>query len=152
MSFVPTLLTGVSAGLQAFGAYKEGKDTKSAYDTAASEVEQAGFITQRQMNEQETSLLSTQTALYAKSGVKMTGSPLEVELQSQTDMEFDKMVAQWNTEVKAQNLRAEGAAAESASQLKIGETLIGGALKMSDYVGRIPTAKTSYASTEGTLG
>ena len=149
MSFAPTALTALGTGLGAFGQYSQSMAEKKAYDIEAGEVEAAGKIEQYQMGEREESLRSTQTALYAKAGVKLSGSPLEVMLHSATEAEFDKMIAQYNTELKAQQLRYAGALAANEGEFKMGMTLLGGALKFADYVGKVPTTPKG---TEDELG
>jgi hypothetical protein len=143
-------LSLVGSGISAVGQMQQGIDEKRAADVYAGEIEAAGGIQDYQMGEREESLLSTQRALYAKAGVRNTGSPLEVALQTATDAEFDKMIADWNIQVKARDVRQSGKYAESAGQLSGLSTLLGGAAKAYSTYGGATTVPT--ADSRGTAG
>jgi hypothetical protein len=146
-------LTAGSSVLSAYGSYSQGVAEKKSYDIAAQEVEEAGAIKIEEIAQEGESLRSTQAAMYAKAGVRQSGSPLEVMLDSATSVEFDKMVEQWNTEVKAQNLRYAGALAKQKGMFQAGQTLLGGAMKMIQYggVGKVPTTTTAEGGPAGSL-
>ena len=152
MAWAPMVLSLVGSGVSAAGQYQTGIDTKKAYDTYASQIETAGGFEQSKMIGAIESLSSTQRALYAKSGVRMTGSPLEVMLQSASDAEFDRMIAEWNYRTQAQNARTSGRNAKTAGAMAATSTLIGGAAKAyGNYGGgRVPT-KTAEGGPSGTL-
>jgi hypothetical protein len=145
-------LTATSSVLGATGSYMQGVAEQKSYDIAAGEVEEAGAIRIEEITQEGESLRSTQAAMYAKAGVRQSGSPLEVMLDSASGVEFDKMVEQWNTEVKAQNLRYAGKLAKQKGIMQAGQTLLGGAMKMSQYggVGKVPTT-TAEGGPAGTL-
>jgi len=75
--------------------------------------------------------LGTQVALYAKSGIKMTGSPLDVMLDSLTNAEMDIAIDRYNSEVaargyetEAQITRMEAKQRASLGYLKTGGTFL----------------------------
>jgi hypothetical protein len=141
MSFAAPMLTIASTAFSAYGQAKAGKDTQKAYEQEAQQVEASDTIKLEEMAQQGQALLSTQRAMYTKSGVRETGTPLEVALQSATDIEFDKMVEHYNAETKAQSLRYSGQMAKQESQFQVGKTLLSGASKLiSSGAFNIPTS------------
>lgn len=152
MSFTPTStqglntmgagLTAVSTGLGAIGGLMKGSSEKAALDAQANEVETAGIITKEQLTQEEEALRSQQASAYARAGVKQSGSVLDVMLDSATDYEFDKLTADYNTKIKAMNLRYAGQQAMSNAYFGVGTSLFSGALKMGDYM-RVPTHNTT---------
>lgn len=139
------------AGISAYGALQQSKLEQQGYeynaalaDLQAKEAVQAGEITQEEITSQEDYLKGEQEAAYAKSGVTMSGSPLDVMLQSATNFEFDKSIERYNTAVQvsrdqsqAQLDRFYGKQARSAGKVKALTTLLGAAPKISNAVGTI---------------
>jgi len=94
--------------LQAYGKYKEGKDTGNAYKYNEAMMEREGVMAQRsadikknQISRSKGKMAGTQHARYAKSGVVTTsGSPFEVMVDTAGQYEMDKAVVQYNAEVE----------------------------------------------------
>lgn len=125
--------------LQAYGAYKEGKDTAKAYkyNEAVMEREQEMIRRSNEMRNQQVSrakgkMAGKQHALYAKSGVVTTsGSPYEVMIDTAGQYEMDKATNSYNAEVERRRAAAQqaqyGTAAKnaySAGLTKAGTTLL----------------------------
>lgn len=128
-------------GIQEQGAYNY---NAALADIQAKEIAASGEITQEELAERELSLRSTQEAMYAKAGVMLSGSALEVMLQSATDYEFDRSIARYNTAVKiseaqsqAQVQRYYGDLARMEGKAKSGMTLLGSIPKIAEGVGSI---------------
>lgn len=75
----------------------------------------------------EESTLSSQRAIYARSGVTMSGSPLDVALNTATQFEMDKQITKYNAESRANMYNYEGEVAKSRGKIKAGESLLSGA-------------------------
>lgn len=127
------------AGLQAYGAYKEGVDTAKAwkYNEAVAKREQemiqrSATIQKNQISRQQGKMAGRQHAGYAKSGVVTTsGSPFEVMVDTAGQYEMDKATAQYNADVEIQRAKSlenqYGKASKNAYQgglVKAGTTLL----------------------------
>jgi hypothetical protein len=127
------------------GDVMQGFEQNDAYDynaqileNQAVEVATAGALEVEQIGEEETSMLSTQKAMYAKSGVTQSGSPTDVALQTATNFEFDKLVSQYNTKISENKLQSEadmqkyyGKVAVNKGIAGLGKSLLSGAMDLS---------------------
>ena len=94
--------------MQAYGKYKEGKDTAQAYKYNEAVMQREQEMTQRsatmqknQIARQQGKMAGRQHALYAKSGVVTTsGSPFEVMVDTAGQYEMDKATTQYNADVE----------------------------------------------------
>lgn len=86
------------------------------------------------MREDMQRTLKTQRALYAKSGVTMSGSPMQVQLQTVETMAEDIGMLAYIRETEARKLESgagfsmmEAGAAQRLGKLRVGQTLFSGA-------------------------
>ena len=135
MSFIAPLSQAIGTGLQAYGSYKAGKDEQKAYDVQAQLVLQEASLKKEEIAASEEALAGEQRQAYAKAGVKLSGSALDVMLDSATQYEFDKLVVDYNARVKSQILEYQGKVAKNAGLFKAGQTLFGFAQKIPLYTG-----------------
>jgi len=148
MSWVLPVMSLVGTGLQAFGQYQQGKQQKQAYDYNAAVIEQEGAVKEYQIGKEETIMGGSQRAAYAKAGVMLKGSALDVMLESATNYEFDKLNLKFSTESQALQARYAGITAQNKATFGAGMTLLGGVLKIGDYA-KIPTHTTT--TTDSTI-
>ena len=112
---------------KAYGTLQVGKEVKAADEYNAALVREQGVMEQYQIDKAEVSLLSTQRAMYAKSGVTQSGSPLDTALASAAGFELDKQIANYNTQSKANMLDYEGKMAEKNAKSQATMQLLEGA-------------------------
>lgn len=130
---MPLKLAGM--GLKAFGQYQQGQEIAGTYEYNAAltlqglDFQLAGF----EVAAEEYS--STQRAMYAKSGVTMSGSPLDVMLKTATNFEMDKQVATFNAQSRANMLQYQAAQAEKQGKFNAAGTLISGAADIATTAG-----------------
>ena len=155
MSFVAPAATAITQIASPFIAAKGQKQAAAAEQAAdernaqlsdiqAQEIITSGEITQEEMAGQALILRSAQESAYAKAGVMLSGSPLEVMLHSATDFEFDMAIERYNTAVKvsqaqsqAQVDRYSGQLARQSGKVQAGMTLLGGIPKVIEGVGTL---------------
>jgi hypothetical protein len=150
MSYVLPALGMASTVMQGIGQYQQGEQQKKAYDYNASQIEAQGALKVFEIEGEEAVMAGRQRAAYAKAGVMNSGSALEVEMQTQSIYEFDKIVAKYNADSQAGMQRYYGAVAQNNARFKMGQTLLGGAIKMGDYM-KIPTNPSSGYSYAGNV-
>ena len=155
MSFVLPIVSMIGTGLQAAGQIQAGNTeaanlrTKAASEEAnantatmqAQQAKTAGEYEVAKLERQKKQALSTQRALYAKSGVLISeGSPLEVQADTATEYQMDINASKYNTaiEVKQYEYESEWSrslasyysssakSAKSAGYLNAGSTLLTG--------------------------
>lgn len=157
--------------MQAFGQYQagqaakdEGNTTKKWYNYNASIAEQnaqeaknAAKTEETQFRKQGDRLLSTQRSLYAKSGVAMTGSPLDVQAETAAEIESDALNIRRNGSLAAQGFKQEAALqrgygdmaktrgknAYSAGLWQAGGSLLSGASGAAQLYGKYNPPKTT---------
>lgn len=111
----------------AYGDILAGDEANKAYQyNAQLALEQSQFDINN-MDLEETHMLSTQRAMYAKAGVTMSGSPLDVAFNTASQFEMNKQIATYNAESKANMDKYQGQIAKSQGEIKAGETLLSGA-------------------------
>ena len=147
-----TLFSAVGTGVEAYGDYSAGVAKQGAYDMAAGEVEIAEQMQLDEIQAGGEELASTQQAMYAKAGVRNSGSVLDVMLKSATNVEFDKIIAKWNYETQINQLRLQGKTAKIQGIAKAGQAIggMGQSLLKSYSPGKVPT-KTAEDGSAGTL-
>ena len=140
------MCTGVEIALlaattiSAAGALQAGKsqqdmaeyNARVAEQSAVAATEKAAYDEQIH-REQVRKVLSKQRALYGKSGVDMTGSPLLVLEDTAKTGELDALAIRYGGEIEASRARsgaglskAQGSQARTASYLQAGTTLLTG--------------------------
>ena len=138
-----SILSLVGTGISAFGSLQEGKQIQQADEYNAQLALEQGEMDVFQIEKEEAGLTSTQKAAYAKAGVTLSGSPLEVMLQSATNFEMDKATAKYNAESKANMLRYEGKVAKASGKFNAAKILMGSAV---NTAGSIPTHSAGDSS------
>jgi len=130
--------TILSGGLQAAANIAEGKRTSDAFEFNAAVLQQKAILIgekakldlERQRKAART-FTAKQTAAFAASGVRLTGSPLQVLQDSAAQLELDILITDFNSkidifsalsEAKFQLQRAQ--IAERSSFIKAGASLL----------------------------
>src|SRR3990167_5965390 len=110
------ILGGFGDILSGVGTLVEGKQQKNMaeynakiYEQQAQAERSSAALLAEQKNRLIKSQLGKQTALYGKSGVKMSGSPLEVMLDSMTNANLDLAIDKYNSDVKAHGYESSAA-------------------------------------------
>ena len=124
---LPVIGTAVTVGAQIM----QGMAQADAYEANADAVRAAGKFEKYKLRRAQEQMTSKQRALYAKSGVSMEGSPLEVMADSYAQYELDIAVNKYNTESEAKRLEAAAGASRTTGFLKAGGTLLTAASGMS---------------------
>ncbi len=144
MSSVALGVAAIGAVGAAAGTVYQGIRMNKAEQYNAEVAEQKGEAIRRSTDfeiarrrEDIDSLTSRQRSLYAKAGVKLSGSPLTVMVDTIADAEHDIAVLDYNAKVgisaaksEAEHRRASGRAMVGESYVKAGSTLLqtGGSL------------------------
>jgi len=98
----------VGAGISAYGAYSEGQDAAEAsrYNAEISRqeatlAEASGALDASRQRKQVSRLIGTQKAGYAGAGVELTGSPLDVMINTANEGELDAQIIEYNAKVRS---------------------------------------------------
>jgi hypothetical protein len=130
MEWVLGFMAIAGALTSAYGSYREGQDAKEASnynaqvartnaEMSASMVEQQGTFDVAQKAKEARRFSGTQKAGYGASGVELSGSPLDVMINTAGEFALDQNIMEYNTKVKAQSLRY-GGASQAAYDVKMG--------------------------------
>lgn len=105
-----TVLLAASTAVTIFSQIKQGKQEAQVFEFNAAisrqKVELAvasGRITQERLRKRATSFQKRQVAAFAKAGVRLTGSPLQVLSDTAAELEFDILIEDFNTRVAVLN-------------------------------------------------
>lgn len=112
------------------GAYMQGQEMAGAYEYNASLALMEGTFNVEQIGMEESSTLSTQKAMYAKAGVEQSGSVLDVALNTATQYEYSKQVADFNAKSAAAMDNYEAAMAKSQGKMGLAEGILGAVGKL----------------------
>jgi len=138
MSWVQPVSNLLSTGLQAYGAFSQGKAEQQAYEQSADLITQSAALEKEKITREATIMQGTQRAAYARSGVKISGSALDVMLNTASNYEYDKMIVDYNAKLQSSQQRYYGQQAYSQGMFKVGQSLLSyGANAFSGY--KIPT-------------
>lgn len=121
-----SLIQGASSLLGAYGYEVQGQEEQGAYDYNAKLALQQGQFELQDIGDAETDTLSTQRAAYAKSGVEMSGSPLDTAVNTAYQFEMDKQIANYNAQSKANMDTYEGQVAAYNANFKAGMSVFSG--------------------------
>lgn len=113
-----------------FGALQEGKSISQLYDHNADLTLAQADFNASQLETHGEYLMGTQKAMYAKAGVTMSGSPLDVMLESATNIELDKQIMRFNANSKADMDKYYGKQAIIKSKFEAGSDLIKGVMDL----------------------
>jgi hypothetical protein len=142
MSWVQPVSNLLSTGLQAYGSFSQGKSEQEAYNQNADLITQSATLEKEKITREATLMQGTQRAAYARSGVKISGSALDVMLNTASNYEYDKMIVDYNAKLQASQQRYYGQQAYSQGMFKVGQSLISGAVNFSSGF-KIPTKTTT---------
>lgn len=140
----------IGVGLSAYGSYREGQDAAEAseYNAKIAQeesalTEQAGALDVSRQRQQVSRLIGTQKAITAGSGIELTGSALDVMINTAAEGELDAQILEYNTKVQASRFRSQSArdlelarASRTSGIFKAGSTLLTqGSRIATDYFG-----------------
>lgn len=128
---------GVGSLFKVFGDYQQGQQIAEANEYNAQLIMQQADFNIDRLDREETLLAGHQRALYAKAGVTLSGSPLDVMLDSASQVELDKQVMAFNAQSKANMLGYEGEVAKNQARMKMGMDLLSGAMSIAQMAGGI---------------
>jgi predicted nucleotide-binding protein (sugar kinase/HSP70/actin superfamily) len=131
----------LATGLTAFGQIQQGQQQAQAasYNAAvarqkAQAARQAGELEAERIRKQKERLTGRQKALYAKSGVTFSGSPMEVMIDSATNAEMDALITEYNYSVEASQAESQASMSryragvyQRTGYMRAGQTLLTGA-------------------------
>lgn len=155
-ALLATTILGV--GISAYGSYREGQDAAEASEynariarEEAALVEQAGALEVSRQRTQVERLIGSQRAITAGSGIELTGSALDIMINTAAEGELDAQILEYNTKIQASRFRSQSArdlelagASRVSGVLKAGSTILTQGSKIgTDYFGfgyREPTA------------
>jgi len=125
--------TAIKAGssiMAGIGAYMEGKEKQEADEYNANIALMKGTFDVEQLGLEESSMLATQRAVYARAGVEMSGSPLDVALSTATQFEYSKQVANFNAQSQANMDEYEGKVAAQQGEFGLATGILGAVGKL----------------------
>lgn len=128
-------LNVLGTGLKAYGQYEQGQEIAGAYEFNAALTLQGLDYDIGRIDVAEGEYGGTQKAMYAKAGVTMSGSPLDVMLKTATNFELDKQVANYNAQSKVAMDNYKASQAKKQAEFDSVGTLISGAAGIAQTVG-----------------
>ena len=137
MSFA-TAITAIGTVLQVTQQIKQGQQQQQIFEFNAAVNRQKAFLAgelgklqKARLRRQRKSFGAKQQAAFAKAGVRLTGSPLQVLADTAAELEFDIMIEDFNTRIAILNANTaadldiiRGQQARSASFASAGATLL----------------------------
>lgn len=132
--FTSTIIAATAiagAGLTAYGQYMQGSQAakaeqmnKQLYEQQAEQVDRARQIENEKMARQKKSVMSRGMAVIGAKGISPTGSPMEVMLDTMTQMELDRQTMNYNADIaKSRALSGAAMAGEYAKNYQTMGTL-----------------------------
>ena len=107
---IVTAFLASGLGLEAYGQYQQGQSAAAAakYNALVSQrqaeaAKRTGEITKNRLERQRRLMLGKQKSLYAKAGVLMKGSPLEVLADTASQYDIDLALNDYNTKLGVGN-------------------------------------------------
>lgn len=122
---------GLSLGssiLGGFGAMQIGNEEAGAYEYNANLALEQEKVDLDKLSREETILGGEQRAGYLKAGVTLSGSALDVMVQSASQVELDKQITHYNAQSKADMYNYEAQVAKNQGKFKMGESLLSGGI------------------------
>lgn len=120
------IMGGIGDITKGVGGYMQGEEEAKADDYNAQLALIQGQFNVEQIGTQEEETLSTQKAMYSRAGVELSGSPLDVALNTATNYEYDKEVATFNAESQANMDKYEAAVAKHSGEYALSMGIIQG--------------------------
>ncbi len=145
--------------ISAYGQYKEGEQQSQAasYNAAISRREadllrkSADLDAYRRRKSGER-LTSRQTALYAKAGVLLSGSPLAVIEDTMTEIELDAQIVDYNVRIGTQGLWDEAGQSERLARYYKTAGIVGAASTILTIAGSRGLKSIGGKASSGTSG
>lgn len=142
-----TTLFVLSTGMQALGSLLQTRAQMQAAEfnaalarQRAEQEERAKEIDLYQLKRRKRRLLGKQRALYAKAGLDIEGTPLEVLADTEAQFELDKRLAEYNREIAKRQAETESSFYKfrrrqlaTLGLADVGSTLLTGALEYPLY-------------------
>ena len=122
-------MSALSSGISVFGQIKEGNEAYKAAARKANRVIIDSKFRIHDIERQRQQTISRQKATYAASGVKLSGSPLEVMAETNYLAGIDKARTEYEARVTSEEIRREGDNAFTNSRLGALGSVLGGAGK-----------------------
>ena len=142
----------VSAGATLYSAQEKQKTaayTAKLAEEAGEESKAMAALEVERHRDKIKRLKSSQKASYAKSGVKLEGSPLEVLADTQAQADLDEMIIRHGGQAEssaygaqAMLSRMKGRSASTAGYINAGSSLLSGAYNISSSYNTKPKTKT----------
>jgi hypothetical protein len=137
MSFT-TALSAIGTGLSIYGQLQQGRQQQQFhnYNAAVNRqkaelTKQAGELSVARLRREKRRFGAKQQAAFAKAGVRLTGSPLQVLADSAAELELDIMIEDYNTRIAILSAQSSadldvirGQQARTASFIGAGSTLL----------------------------
>ena len=120
MSMLAAIGPIVIAGMQIVQGFAQ----SAAHEANAAAARAAGSHDVYKLKRKQEPLTSTQQALYAKCGVRLEGSPLEVIADSYAQYELDIAITKYNTEALVSRYKSAAFASRFGGFIKAGTTLL----------------------------
>jgi len=144
MAFLGPALSLLGTGAQMYGEYQAGSAQQEALNIQAAQLYEQGREKIEAIGEEEVQMAGAQIAAYAKAGVMLSGSPLDVMLHTATNFEYDKLMAKYTTESAASAARYKGRMAMLGAIGEMGQSLTNWGVKsIMSYGTKIPTKEAS---------
>lgn len=140
--FALTALSAVSQISQGYAEKEEAKFNATLVDNKATLIEAQKGVEAGQYERLKASTLSTSMARIAKAGIKPTGSAAAVMLDTQTQINIDKAIGQFNLEQQkqytmseAEQIRRKGQQSVYSGYSRGFSTILSGASGYAQYKG-----------------
>jgi hypothetical protein len=151
------ILGYAATGFQMFGQLQQAKAQQRVFEynaavnrQRAEMIQQAGALQVQRMRREKRKFASKQIAAYAKAGVRMTGSPLQVIADTATELEMDILIEDYNTRIGVINAQAgaeldvmRGNIARQAGYWSAGSTLL---TQLPNFVSSLNKAKVPVST------
>lgn len=120
------IITGVGIGMEMLGIGQEASASAGMSKEQAKIAEQKAKYESARLRRQAKKLTSEQITGYAKAGVTLAGSPLEVLAETAKEMEMEAMAVEQFGASEAAARRYEARATQQAGQIRQAATLLAG--------------------------
>jgi len=128
---IPAWVMWAGMAVSAAGAIYAGMAQAAQYEAQAEAVAAQGRFEKYKLRKAQEAMTSKQRALYAKAGVSLEGSPLNVIADTYAQYEMDIAVNKYNTESKVASLEAAATSSRVSGFLQAGGTMLTGMASMS---------------------
>jgi hypothetical protein len=127
--FSLALVGAVSTAVAAGGSIAAGVQQQQTAKADAKEATQVAAYDEAQSRDRAKRLLGAQRAAYAKAGVDMSGTPLDVTADTAAQQEIDALAIRWGGQQRAAGFRAQGQQSLIEGVSSAGSSILSGATK-----------------------